>query len=129
MKGPVKESGRGGNGRKNSADEADEYKNRNQKKGKRDNAHDRGIAEPPAALTLALCPKLGSTYSQRAAELWISRDRNCLNTSSHSAPHGRSPHFPLLPCVTRLCISLFFHHLSVLWGRWIQCACRIQIIT
>lgn len=27
MKGPVKESGRGGNGRKNSADPADEYKN------------------------------------------------------------------------------------------------------
>lgn len=112
MRVPIKESGVV-NG-EDSADEADEKSIKIAEERQKWQWIGRGIAEslrkviPPAALTLALCPKLGFILCQRGAELWISGDRAALNTSSHWAPRGRYRHFPPLPCVTRVCVFLFF---------------------
>lgn len=90
---------------------------------------DRGTAEswrkviPPAALVLALCPKLESILCQRGAEPWISRDRATLNTSSRQTPRGRNMHF--LP----MCWNCLppFHHFFCLWDYLVQHVYRIYI--
>lgn len=79
---------------------------------------DRGIAEywrkviPPAAMTLALCPKLGSIFCQIGAEPWISGDRDALYTAWNSS---RKKHaFLSAPmCEKGLCLPPF-HHLFFL---------------